>query len=154
MASSERSGRIAFERPIVYRQYPGACLHEGSHGTYFEFWTGSNGHRYNYHLKLDLPADYPHSKPDLILESPRRLPLLDGSRVIGDPETVLDFHVYGMAVDGGLDICFRKEWDASMNAPLVFFWGMIWVAGLDNYFATGETIGEYIDRLKKKLEEL
>lgn len=153
MASSERSGRIAFECPIVYREYPGACLHEGSHGTYFEYWTGSNGYRCNYHLKLELPDDYPHAKPDLFLESPKRLSLLEGSGVIGELGTYHDFHVYGLEPDDRLKVCFTRDWDASMNAPLVFFWGMIWIAGLDNYFCTGKTIAEYIDALKKKLKD-
>ena len=153
MASSERNSRIAFERKYVDKYYPGARLWEDSTGTYFEYRTGSNGHRYNYHLKLELPDDYPHAKPDLFLESPKRLSLLDGSGVIGDLGTYHDFHVYGLEPDNRLKICLPSDWDASMNACLVFFWGMVWIAGLDNYFYTGRTIAEYIDMLKKEFED-
>jgi hypothetical protein len=153
MANPERSERIAFERKLLSRFFPGARLCEEPHGTYLEYRTGSNGYRHNYHVKGELSANYPYERPDLFLVSPRRLSLLDGSGLIGDPDTLHDFHCGFRESDGRLKICYTDDWDASMNTAFVLLRAMIWIAGLDNYYTRGETIAEYIDRLRDELDD-
>jgi hypothetical protein len=153
MENPERSERITFEGKILSKVFPGARLCEGPHGIYFEYWTGNNGYRHNYHVKGELSANYPYEGIDLFLESPRRLPLLDGSGLIGDSGTLHDFHCGSRESDGRLKICYTDVWDASMNTAFVLLRAMIWIAGLDNYYTTGETIAEYIDKLWDELND-
>ena len=151
MRSLKQKSRIAFEEQLVTKYFPGARLYDLLGITLIVYWISVSGYRYNYRLKVELPADYPEAKPDLYIESPGVLPMFGSFQTINDLKTSHAYHVYNNRPDSRVKICFAFDWDASANCIVVLTRAMIWIAGYEHHLRTGETIAEYIDTFKDRL---
>jgi hypothetical protein len=151
MGNRRQSRRIGFEKELVPGYFPGAQFNDIPHGTHLDFWTGRNGRRHDYQLRVELPPDYPHKEPGLFVQSPRDLPTHDGTGVLNGQGASHDWHIHNNDEDGRVKVCYTSDWDASMNCVVVLLCGIIWIDAYENYLTTGETIAQYIERLKDEL---
>jgi hypothetical protein len=151
MRSPEQSERIAFEEQIVPIYFPGAQFRDSPTGTNVDFRTGRNGRRYDYLPRVELSLKYPHEEPGLFIQSPRILPMFQGDGVLNYRKTSHTWHIHENKNDDRVKVCYTWGWDASMNCVLVLLRAVIWIDAYENHLNTGETIAEYIDRLKDEI---
>ena len=151
MRNKRRSQRIDFEKPLVAKYFPGAQFHNCRRGTCLDFRTGRNGWRNDYQLRAELPPDYPDAVPGLFIESPRILPMFGGDGILNDMGRSHAWHTDVNDEDNRVKVCYTDDWDASMNCCVVLLRGLIYVAAYENHLTTGETIAEYIERLKNEI---
>lgn len=151
MRSRKQSGRILFEKRVVPQYFRGARFYDSPAGTYLDFRTGRNGRRQDYLLRAELPPDYPHQEPGLFIQSPRILPMFQAQGVLNYRDTSYCWHIHKNREDDRVKVCYTRGWDASMNCVLVLLRGIIWIDAYENHLNTGETIADYINRLKNEL---
>lgn len=147
MWDQKQSERFAFGEALVKKYFPGFSLSYDHNGNpYFAGWTGTRGRRNNYKLRLELSEFFPDSEPDLFVESPRTLPMFDGSQ-INSLGTSHYYHVHANK-NGYVKICHTDDWDSSCTCVMALLRGVLWVDGYENHLRTGETIHQYLKKLR------
>ena len=111
--------RFAFEEALVKKYFPGFSLSYDNKGNpYFVGWTGTQGRRNNYKLRLELSESFPDSEPGLFVESPQRLLMYDGAETINSLGASHSYHVHKNRKNGFVKICHTDDWDPSCTCVM------------------------------------
>ena len=152
MWNKKQIERLAFEEKLVDKYFSDFNLYHDQNGNpYFSGWTGTNGRRNDYKLKLVLSPFFPDSEPDLFVVSPRPLRMYDGHQLIKSLGTSHYYHLYSNEANDYVKICHTDEWDASCTCVMILLRGVLWVDGYENHLSTGQTIHEYLTKIEGKL---
>ena len=152
MLDLEQSERIEFEDALVRKFFPEFALQYDMKGNpYFVGWTGKNGRRNNYKLRLKLSSSFPDFEPELLVERPRTLRMFKDLRTINSLGCSHKYHVNGKGDKGGVKICFTDDWDASCTCVMALLRGILWVDGYEHHLRTGETIDAYLSQVEEQV---
>jgi len=142
--------RIAMERYIVSIETPSFIPSDTLKGPCFTGWHMTSGIGSWYKLQLQLTNNFPNEKPILTIVSPKRLYKYKSQQVLNDIGTSHTFHINGTDVNGNLEICHTRNWDASKSCVGIIIKGCLWWEAYDYNLATGITIDDTLTKLGGK----
>lgn len=152
MWSPDQRYRLALEKKTLQRVMPQFEFFSPTRDTYVEGVVPPTVGSQVYRLKLELPPNYPYEKPSLFVSSPQVLWKHGNLGTINALNASHEFHTCAQHPSGCVWICFMNGWDASMTMIAIFLRGMFWVEGYAAHLRTGETIAEFINREKERIQ--
>lgn len=138
--------RLALEAKLLQRYMPDFRFRDPKGAAFVEGWTRTRDGE-NYRLMVDLPPNYPYSKPRLYVASPKTLRTHDGSGSINAQGTSHRFHTRDNGPGGMVRICHSGSWDPSRTIVQVVLKGILWCEAYATYLRTGEDIADVLNRL-------
>ena len=152
MWSPDQRYRLALEKKQLQREMPQFEFFNLAHDTYVEGPVPPTVGSQVFRLRLLLTPNYPHEKPFLIVSSPQVLWKHGNLATINSLGACHEFHTCSKHPSGCVAICFMSGWDASMTMIAIFLRGMCWIEGYAAHLRTGESIAEFIDKQKERIQ--
>lgn len=138
--SREQGERLAFEAQLLARYMSSFhFVNTAREDTRVEGSLRSGGGK-TYAGRVQLLANYPHQQPQLLIVSPRKLPMHDGEHTLDGLGGSHAYHVLGTSAEGYLRICHTRSWDPSMNCVNVITKFAVWVDCYEKHLRTGKSI--------------
>jgi hypothetical protein len=138
--------RILDEKALLERTLSQFKLHRIGNDLGFIGWQTASIRNWTFQLKLLLPKNYPHQRPDLYVIEPTVLNKCGGG-TINQMENSHAFHTREKGPQGCVSICHynHSSWDASRTCLGVFTKGILWVEAYASHLVTGRTIADILD---------
>lgn len=149
MRTREQCRRLAVEEKLLDKYMPGFRFHDKTGNTYVQGKVTPNGTWNRYRLRLDIPPDYPHSKPSLYVTSPVILRKHGSRDELNDEGISHRFHTLGTGHGGCVEICTVGDWDASITCVKLLIMGVMWLEAYTQHLKTGESINERLKKMKR-----
>lgn len=144
--------RLTIERQLLDKYFPGRVTWISPlHSTKVEVKLVTNNGK-NYVLRVDLPADFPNSCPNVVVVSPPVLLQKNGQPL---PENSSAFHTLNH--EGGcIAIChfYPPDWNAENTLFQVFMKGRLWLEAYQGHLETGQTLDVYLPEQVNHLVQL
>ena len=141
------SQRWAVEKKVLAQMASNFRAYEGGGTTRVEGWH-TTAARNRYKLQMSDLSGFPLSSMSLYVASPHTLPKYDGGTInsVGSSHRC---HTLSNGPDGCVQICHCKSWDASKTLWSVLFKGIIWLEAYEVSRASGRSISDIFDELKR-----
>ena len=145
MWNYDQQRRLALEEKLLERYHPDFRFYNPTGDTYIQGWIQTNGsNRYKLCVRID--DDFPYSRPELFVVSPKTLWLYGGRGTINALESPSHaFHMLGTNADGCVEICHIRDWDASITLVKVILMGILWCEAYDAHLRTGQDVCDFLN---------
>lgn len=143
--------RLDFEKALLRQLMPGFRIIENLEEVRVEGTLTPENNRINYGVRLILSTGYPDQQPDACITHPSPLLMIDGCTPLGVGGVGHCFHVRGLWPDGSLSICYTNYWEGSLTCFEAIKRLALWIKAYEEYLCTGQTIAEYIEMLRRRL---
>ena len=144
MRTREQCRRLAIDEKLVKKYVPDFRFYDKTGNTYVEGRVTPNGTLSRNRLRLDIPPDYPHSKPALYGTSPVILRKHGGRGKLNDEGVSHRFHTLGTGHGGCVKICTVGDWDASLTCVKLLIMGVLWLEAYQAHLRTGKDIADFL----------
>lgn len=135
--------RLAVEKKLIDRYMPGFGMWNSGDGAKVTGFAKTNSGRL-FGVRIDVPENYPFSRPELFIVSPSKLIMHDGKRTINELGNSHAFHVNKNSHGDGVKICHVFIWNPSKTIVQVLLKAHLWCESYIAHLKTGRDIAYFL----------